>query len=162
MIKRRADLSLSAIRKLVSYEAMVDEKIYDMTPDSCLKLLKYFCEERNAAVHGPMIEDAKYKLRESYYIRNVSADISVLMRTIKRRFGGKLPREYAGCKAYYKKQMTYFKGLHRVKGKRVSTNSIEPGKLSYNLEGKYNGLPWIRQCLDKAMTFTPNTPASTK
>ena len=84
------------------------------------------------------------------------------MRAIKRRFGGELPPQFAGCKAYLKQQKTFFKHLHRVKGCRQTTNSVEPGKLSYNLEGKYNGLSWVKLCFDKAMSFTHKTPASTK
>ena len=84
------------------------------------------------------------------------------MRAIKRRFDGELPPQFAGCKAYLKQQKTFFKDLHRVKGSRESTNSDEPGKLSYNLEGKYNGLPWVKHCFHKAMSFTHKTPAATK
>ena len=39
-------------------------------------------------------------------------------------------------------------------------HSIEPGKLSHNLAGKYNGLSWVVHCLDKAMSFEDETPAS--
>ena len=84
------------------------------------------------------------------------------MRAIKRRFNGELPSQFAGCNAYLKQQKKFFKDLHRVKGARESTNSVEPGKLAYDLEGKYNGLAWVKHCFDKAMSFTHETPASTK
>ena len=59
MMKRSPDLSLSSIRKLNYYNAIIDSKSDKITPDSCLRLLKYFSEERNAALHGPLMEDAK-------------------------------------------------------------------------------------------------------
>lgn len=58
-ITRRADLSLSARRKLNYFDAIIDSKTDKITPKSCLELLKYFCEERNAAVHGPLIKEAQ-------------------------------------------------------------------------------------------------------
>lgn len=58
-ITRRADLSQSARRKLNHFDAIIDSKTDKITPESCLKLLKYCSEERNAAVHGPLIKVAQ-------------------------------------------------------------------------------------------------------
>lgn len=143
-MKRRADLSPSTKKKLLAYEAIIEAKTNNMTPESCLKLLKFFSEERNAALHDPHIKDAKYQLRESFYLRNVNADLRWLMRAIKRRLGGELPPNYAGCKAYYKRQRIFFKNLLRVKGNRATGESLEPGKLSYNLEPRRRFLSYKR------------------
>ena len=58
-MKRSPDLSSSAQRKLNYFDAIIDSKTNKITPDSCLNLLKYFSEERNAAVHGPLIKEAR-------------------------------------------------------------------------------------------------------
>ena len=64
-----------------------------------------------------------------------------------------------GCILYYDKQKTYFGKLQKVTIKTL--DSREPGKLSFNQAGKYNGLSWVIHCFDEAMRFNDETPAST-
>ena len=59
MMKRRPDLSPSSLRKLNYFDGIIDSKTDKITPNSCLYLLKYFSEERNAAVHRPLIKEAQ-------------------------------------------------------------------------------------------------------
>ena len=130
-----------------------------MTPKLCMKILKHVCEVRNKALQGTEIKFRKYRVRESYYERDVLADIRGLMLAIKRPFGGELPNEYKGCILYYDKQKTYFWKLQKVTIKTL--DSREPGKLSFNQAGKYNGLSWVIHCFDEAMRFNDESPAST-
>ena len=65
-----------------------------MTPKLCMKILKHVCEVRHKAFQGTEIKFRKYRVRESYYERDVLADIRGLMRAIKRPFGCELPNEY--------------------------------------------------------------------
>ena len=164
-LKRRVDLSDSSKRKLVRFEKIIANVLEEtstnkekMTPAMCLKILKYACEVRNKALQGNMVKTAEFHVRESYYTRDALADIRGFMRAIKRRMGGELTKEYKGCQLYYDQQKTYFGQLERVPSRKL--HSIEPGKLSYNLAGKYNGLSWVVHCLDKAMSFDDDTPAS--
>ena len=143
-MKRRADSTPSTKKKLLCYEAIIAAKTKDMTPESCLKLLKFFCKERNAALYDPHMKDVKYQLRESFYLRNVNADLGWLMRAIKRHFGGELPPNYTGCKAYYKKQRIFFKNLHRVKGKRGTGKPMARRKLSNNHESRERFISYKR------------------
>ena len=63
-------------------------------------------------------------MRESYYERDVLADIRGLMRAIKRPFGGELPNEYKGCMLYYDKQKTYFGKLKRVTIRTLDSRTL--------------------------------------
>ena len=165
-LKRRADLSESSTRKLIMFENIIanimnetSPNSLEMTPELCMKILKFACEVRNKAVHGSLERTAKYQLRDSFYVRDALADIRGLMRAIKRPFGGTLPDEYKGCQLYYDQQKSYFGQLQRIC--RSELDSREPGKLSFNLAGKYNGLSWVVHCFDKAMLFNDETSAST-
>ena len=109
-----------------------------MTPALCMKILKHACEVRNKALQGTLVRTGKYHIRQSYYIRDALADIRWFMRAIKRRMGGELTKEYKGCQLYYDQQKTYFGQLERVSS--TVSDSREPGKLSFNQAGKYNGL----------------------
>ena len=66
-------------------------------------LLSHF-PSGDKAVHGIRERNAKYQLRDSFYVRNILADIRGFMRAIKRPFGGTLPDEYKGCQLYYDQQ----------------------------------------------------------
>ena len=164
MLKREADLSVSATKRIKFYEAIiakVTKELYPpnkLNPDSCLKVLKYVSEVRNAALQGPEVSRAKYQLRESFFIRGVTVDLEWMMRVIKRRFKGKLPPAYKCCQLYYDNQRAIFKQLKRVK--RKVFESQEPGKLSNKLPGKYNGLAWVIHCFDCALFFGRDTPAA--
>ena len=108
--KRYVDLSTSSRSKLNMYEKILEDKLKVYTPASVLKMLKFVCEERNAAVQKTDKEDlAKWYIRDSYYQRNVIADMKGFMRTIKRNFGGTLPDEYNECALYYRGQRAIFR-----------------------------------------------------
>ena len=162
MLKREADLSVSAAKRILFYEAIIAKVTKELdppnelNPHSCLKVLKYVSEVRNAAQQGPEISRAKYQQRESFFIRDVNADLEWMMRVIKRRYNGKLPPAYKCCQLYYDNQRAIFKQLKRVK--RHVFESKEPGKLSYKLPGKYNGLAWVIHCFDCAVSFDIETP----
>ena len=140
--KRRADLSESSRRKLIMFENIIaniinetSPKSSEMTPELCMKILKFACELRNKAVAGSLERTAKYRLGDSFYVRDVLADIQGFMRAIKRTFGGTLPDEYKGCQLYYDQQKTHFGQLQRIC--RSELESQEPGKLSFSLAGYY-------------------------
>ena len=140
--KRRADLSESSRRKLIMFENIIanimnetSPKSLEMTPELCMKILKFACEVRNKAVHESMERTAKYQLRDSFYARDVLADIRGFMRAIKRPFGGTLPDEYKCCQLYYDKQKTFFGQLQRIC--RSELESQEPVKLGFSVADCY-------------------------
>ena len=56
--KRYVDLSTSSGSKLNMYEKILEDKKFKVyTPASVLKMLKFVCEERNAAVQKTDKED---------------------------------------------------------------------------------------------------------
>ena len=157
--KRYVDLSTSSRSKLNMYEKILEDKLKVYTPASVLKMLKYVCEERNAAVQKTDKEDlAKWYIRDSYYQRNVIADMKGFMRTIKRNLGGTLADEYNECTLYYKGQRAFFAGLKRY-SKRSRSPLQEPGKTAYNMAGRYYGIDWLISCFDAAMSFNNSTSA---
>ena len=122
-------------------------------------MLKFVCEERNAAMQRTDKEDlAKWYIRDSYYQRNVLADMKGFMRVIKRKLGGTLSDEYKECALYYKAQRANFSGLKRY-SKRLLSPVQQPGKTAYNLPGRYYGVAWLISCLDAAMSFNRATTA---
>ena len=140
--KRRADLSKSSRRKLIMFENIIKNimnetspKSLEMTPELCMKILKFACEVRNKAVHGSLERTAKYQLRDSFYARDVRADIRGFMRAIKRPFGGTLPGEYKGCQLYYDQQKTNFGQLQRIG--RNELESQKPVELGFSVAGCY-------------------------
>ena len=61
------DLSTSSRSKLNMYEEVLEEKFTVYNPASVLKMLKFVCEERNAAMQRTDKEDlAKWYIRDSY------------------------------------------------------------------------------------------------
>ena len=157
--KRYVDLSTSSRSKLNMYDKILQDKLKVYTPASVLKMLKFVCEERNAAVQTTDKEDlAKWYIRDSYYQRNVIADMKGFMRTIKRNLGGTLPDEYNECALYYRGQRTFFAGLKRY-SKRPRYSLQEPRKTAYNMAGRYYGIAWLISCLDAAMSFRISTSA---
>ena len=150
--------STQACSKRVSAKHQSPEPPIKLTPKSCLEVLKYVAEVRNAALTGEEESRGDYKLRESYFARDVNADLGWMMRVIKRLFNGKLPSEFKGCQLYYENQRAIFKQLKKAKRKVVG--SLEPGKLSYKQPGKYNGIAWMIQCFDAAIAFDEKTPAA--
>ena len=157
--KRYVDLSTSSRSKLNMYEEVLEEKFTVYTPASVLKMLKFVCEERNAAMQRTDKEDlAKWYIRDSYYQRNVLADMKGFMRAIKRKLGGTLSDEYKECALYYKAQRAIFSGLKRY-SKRLLSPVQQPGKTAYNLPGRYYGVAWLISCLDAAMSFNRATTA---
>ena len=188
-IKRRVDLGDSGIKRVLFYETIirkvlrslpeleagmketsqsflkgVDDKHQsllppiELNPKSCLEILKYVAEVRNAALTGEEESRGEYMLRGSYFERDVNADLAWMMRVIKRFFNGSLPDEFKGCELYYENQRAIFKQLKKTK--RKSMVSLEPGKLSYKQPGKYNGLAWVIQCFDAALSFDKETSAA--
>ena len=74
--KRDVDLSTSSRSKLNMYDKILQDKLKVYTPASVLKMLKFVCEERNAAVQTTDKEDlAKWYTGDSYYLRNVITDM---------------------------------------------------------------------------------------
>ena len=98
MIKRRVDLGPSSMNRVIFYEDIISRITSKLTPYSCLEVLKYVAEDRNAALQGPDKEKrAKYKLRDSFYIRDVLADMGWMMQVLRRKFNGTLPPDYECC-----------------------------------------------------------------
>ena len=159
--KRRVDLSESSLKKLIRCEKILDDISLNYTPESCLKMLKVVCEERNRALQGHEKVRAKYHIGDTYYERDARQDIALFMRTIKRKLGGQLSAEYSECEMYFRQQKMYFKQLRAIKKHRSSAESRTPGKTSFNQPGVYNGLPWVLLCLDAALNFNDTTSAST-
>ena len=188
-LKRRVDLGESGINRVLFYEKIIRKilrtqpareaamnettqsflKVVDakhqsieppiqLNPKTCLEILKYVAEVRNAALTGEEESRGEYKLRESYFERDINADLGWMMRVIKRFFNGTLPEEFKGSQLYYEKQRAIFKQLKKVKRKAVG--SQEPGKLSYKQPGQYNGIAWIIQCFDAALSFDKETSAA--
>ena len=157
-LKRRVDLGVSSTKSFNYYEEIIASKTKELTPQSCLMVLKYAAEERNKALQGAKRKSTgEFRLGDSYFKRNVSDDLSWFMRVFKRNFDGTLPPEFKCCEMYYAKQRRIFKRLKRVKR---NVDQLEgPGKTAYNLPGKYNGLSWVIHCFDSAMAFNKDTPA---
>ena len=148
--KRYVDLCASSRSKLLMYERILSQQVKETTdysPASVLKMLKFVCEERNAALQDADRERAKYRIRDSYYQRDVIADMKGFMRAInctlvvslESTTGGSLPAGYEGCLLYYKHQRAFFKGL-RAYSKRSVSPTQAPGKTAYNLAGRYYGI----------------------
>ena len=141
MPKRRADLSESALKKLIRCENFMEKEISsDNTPEACLKLLKKVCEERNAALQGHERALAEWQMGDSYFRRDVRKDIALFMRCLKRKLGGELSDAYSECELYFYQQKRYFKNLRRIRKKKSAADSSCPGKTSFNQAGIYNGL----------------------
>ena len=104
------------------------------------------------------VDLAKWYIGDSYYQRNVLADMTGFMRIIKRKLGGTLSDEYKECVLYYKAQRAIFSGLKRY-SKRPRSPHQEPGKTAYNLAGRYYGIAWLISCFDAAMSFNNSTSA---
>ena len=152
------------------YERILSQQVKETTdysPASVLKMLKFVCEERNAALQNADREKAKYRLRDSYYERDVVADMKGFMRAIKRKLGvslesttgGSLPPGYEGCLLYYKQQRAIIKGLRGYTKRSVSPTRAA-GKTAYNLAGRYYGNGWVLSCFDAAMKFNKTTSAT--
>ena len=157
--KRRVDLSWSALDKLLRCEKFLATVSTEYTPESCLEMMKKVCEVRNKALQGHMKDVAEQQIGDTYYERNVTQDMSVFMRCIRRKIG-KLTPEFSACELYYHQQRQIFKHLKPVR-KKSCRDTLMPGKTSYNQAGIYNGLAWILLCLDTAIKFDKNTKAST-
>ena len=157
--KRRVDLSWSAKDKLLRCEKFLEKISTEYTPETCLKMLKKVCEERNKALQGHTKDFAEYHIGDTYYARNVKADLSLFMRCIRRKIG-KLTPEFSACELYYQQQRQIFKHLKPVR-KKSCRDTLIPGKTSYNQAGIYNGLAWTLLCLDTAVQFDKSTKAST-
>ena len=82
-----------------------------------MTMLKQICEVRNKALESADNPKAAYCVNNSFFERNVNADLTLFMRSIKRKFKGELPREYHECQLYYKKQRKYFKDLKPYRNK---------------------------------------------
>ena len=157
--KRRVDLSGSANEKLLRCEKFLATVSTEYTPESCLKMMKKVCEVRNKALQGYMKEVAAYQIGDTYYERNVTRDMALFMRCIRRKIG-KLTPEFSALELYYQQQRQIFKHLKPVKKKSCRDTQI-PGKTDYNQAGIYNGLAWVLLCLDTAVKFDESTKAST-
>ena len=136
-MKQRADLSVSSYRKLMMFDEIITNILDEtstnkkkMTPTMWMKILKYICEIRNKALQGTMLRCDKFKIKESYFIRDALADIRWIMRAIKRQMGGELTMEYKGCQLYYDQQKTNFGQLERIPNRMLDL--IEPARLSFN------------------------------
>ena len=80
--------------KVVDAKHQSLEPTIQLNPKTCLEILKYVAEVRNAALTGEEESRGEYKLRESYFERDVNADLGWMMRVIKRFFNGSLPEEF--------------------------------------------------------------------
>ena len=123
-----------------------------------LKMMKEVCEVRNKALQGHMKEVATYQIGNTKYERNVTQDMSLFMRCIRRKVGKQTP-EFSACELYYRKQCQIFKHLKPITKRRRDTEL--PGKTSYKGAGIYNGLSWVLLCLDTAVKFDKDTKSST-
>ena len=130
----REDLSESYTRKLIRYESIIANIIEEaapirkeMTPKLCMKILKYACEVRNKALQGTNVKTGKYRVGESYYIRDALSDIKWFMRTIKRQLGGEFPDEYKCCQLYFEQQKNYFRQLERVSNETSKKRELSGG-----------------------------------
>ena len=139
--KRWVDLSESAIKKHLRCKAYLDKVAKVYTPESCLQMMKKVCEVRNKALQKHDKELAKYCIGDTYYKRDVTADIAIFMQYIRRQFNGKFPKDqdFSKLKVYVTSQKKRFKNLKPLR-KRSSTDSDLPGKTSFNQPGIYNGL----------------------
>ena len=109
---------------------------------------------------GDAKEAGKFHIQSTYYARDVKADISLHMRTIKLKLGKSFNDDFMELKLYVKTQMKVFKNLQKIK-KRTGMESMEPGNTSFSEAGIYNGLPWVLLCLGRAINFNDDTMAST-
>ena len=84
MPKRRADLSESALKKLIRCENFMEKEISsDNTPEACLKLLKKVCEERNAALQGHERTLAEWQMDDSYFLTKFDVKLGVVIKNFK-------------------------------------------------------------------------------
>ena len=128
---RRSDLSQSSIYKLLRCEAVMGSVSTRITPTTALAMMREICKVRNKALQGHLIKaKARYQLGSSYFERDVKADLSLFMRTLRRKFKGKLPKCYSDCMIYYKKQQKYFKNLKRFKHHEKKSIPRAPGNTS--------------------------------
>ena len=159
--KRRVDLSLSSIDKLLRCEAIMGSVSKKITPITALAMMREICEVRNKALQGNLIiAKARYSTGNAYFERDVKADLSLFMRTLRRKFKGNLPTCYSDCMIYYKNQQKYFKNLKPIKFREEREIPRVPGNTNSTAAGVYNGLPWVVHCLDTALSFNNQTSAS--
>lgn len=158
--KRKADLSTSSIYKLRRCEGIMSKVSNKINPITALEMMRQICEVRNKALQGSMIKKARYCVRNSYFERDARADLSLFMRTLRRKFKGKLPKCYNDCMIYYRKQQKYFKDLKPVRFNIDRVTPRIPSNTSRTQAGIYNGLPWVIHCLETALGFDSKTSAS--
>ena len=135
------DLSESAVKKHLRCKAYLDQVSKVYTPESCLEMMKKVCEVRNKALQKHDKQLAKYCIGDTYYRRNVKADIAIFMQYIKRELNGEFPKDqdFSKLKVYVASQKKLFKNLKPL-SKRSCIDADLPGKTSFNQPGIYNGL----------------------
>jgi len=146
-LKRSVDLSSSRTKKILRCdkyfdEILKDEKTKNLTAAVCVRLMTAVCEERNKALQSDEKQLARFSIGDTLFRRDARQDISLFMSALKRKLGGKFPKDedFSALHLYMATQKNYFKRMKPIKDVTCA-DSERAGKTSYTQPGIYNGLP---------------------